>query len=265
MLTYESLIEQAKVRGMPSGKMRGVLREYLQILILKEMSKHKSGHKLFFTGETYLRLAHNTGRFSEDLDFNARGLSKNEFEGLVRHCQTELRRFNLDSEVSFKHWGKMLVGFMTFTDVEKTYNVISKHSKKEGLKIKIETNSPDWKIKDETLIISGFGEMYPLLCTDIGALFADKIDALTKKNRARHLYDIIFMLSNKILVDMKVLKSLGIKKNPMDAIKDRVESFSIEELKKQADELRPFLFDESQSGLILNAKSIVPQLIKQYA
>ena len=56
MLTYETLLEQAKLRNMPANKIRGVLREYLQILILKERYRGESGRKLCFTGGTYLRI-----------------------------------------------------------------------------------------------------------------------------------------------------------------------------------------------------------------
>ncbi|MBI2252835.1 MAG: nucleotidyl transferase AbiEii/AbiGii toxin family protein, partial [Armatimonadetes bacterium] len=70
MLTYDALINQAKIRGVPFTKIRGILREYLQVLILKELYKTEEGKKLFFTGGTYLRLVHNLKRFSEDLDFN---------------------------------------------------------------------------------------------------------------------------------------------------------------------------------------------------
>ncbi len=80
MLELEALAAQAKQRGMPSGKMRGVLREYLQVLILKELYKLPDGKKLYFTGGTYLRLVHQTKRFSEDLDFNAGEMKKSDFE-----------------------------------------------------------------------------------------------------------------------------------------------------------------------------------------
>ena len=36
MLSFEALTAEAKQRGMPTGKMRGILREYLQVFILKE-------------------------------------------------------------------------------------------------------------------------------------------------------------------------------------------------------------------------------------
>ncbi len=113
-------------------------------------------------------------------------------------------------------------------------------------------------------VVSGFGQMYPVVCTHKGALFADKIDALLKKNRARHLFDIMFMLSSKYSMDARVLKILNIKKPPLEAMINRVESLSTIELKRQAEALRPFLFDENEAELIVNAKTIIPQLVQRY-
>src|SRR4030042_337742 len=96
MLTYDSLIEQAKAREMPLTKIRGILREYIQIVILKELYRTESGRKLYFTGGTYLRLAHNIKRFSEDLDFNTAALTRKEFETVAGSVNTEQKRMNLE-------------------------------------------------------------------------------------------------------------------------------------------------------------------------
>ena len=264
MLTYESLVEQAKSRAMPHTKIRGILREYLQLLILKEVYKTESGKKLYFTGGTYLRLAHNLKRFSEDLDFNTNTITKKEFENLSKKIAQELSRTGINSRVGFAHWENIYVSKITFPEIEKAYKVISKYSKKEGIVIKIETNKPKWKIKSETQVISGFGEFYPCICTDKGILFADKIDAFNKKERGRHIYDVMFMLSKKYPIDRNFLKNLGIKKDPLLVVADRIKSFSKTELKKQAEILRPFLFDESEADLIINAHNIIPSLLEQY-
>ncbi|HPN87720.1 MAG TPA: nucleotidyl transferase AbiEii/AbiGii toxin family protein [Candidatus Omnitrophota bacterium] len=262
MLTFEALSEDAKLRGMPTANTRGILREYLQILILKEMYQLPAGRKLFFTGETYLRLAHQTKRFSENLDFNVSAMSKIEFESVLQKIQATLKKTGVNTNLEFEHWGNLFVAELIFPDIEKFYGIVLPHSKKEGIVIKVEANNPKWNIKTQTLAITGFGQMYPVICTDKGALFADKIDALLKKNRARHLFDIIFMLSKKYPVDSYVLKSLGITENPFDVIVKCVNSFSIEELKKQAESLRPFLFDEREADLIINAPAIVKQLLE---
>jgi len=264
MLTYDALIEQAKLRGMPQMKMRGILREYLQVLILKEIYKIKSGKRLYFTGGTYLRLVHGLKRFSEDLDFNTNSITKKEFERLIEKVKIELERTGINAQIKFDHWDNVLVSKMIFPDVEKGYNVISKYSKKEGIIIKAETNKPKWKIKSEYQVISGFGELFPCVCTDKSVLFADKIDAFNKKSRGRHVYDVMFMLSNKYPVNKKILTALNIKKDPFVVIADRIKNVSKEELKKQAESLRPFLFDEKEADLIANARNIIPLLIEKY-
>ncbi|OHB76674.1 MAG: hypothetical protein A2Z34_12065 [Planctomycetes bacterium RBG_16_59_8] len=264
MLTYESLMADAASRGMPAGKSRGILREYLQLLTLRELYHLTDGRKFFFTGGTYLRLVHQTKRFSEDLDFNVAEIDQSGFENVMRKVLSSLGNEGLTAKLDFAHWGNLFVAELIFPDVEKTCGIRSAYSKKEGILIKVEANRPRWKIKRETLVVAGFGYMFPVVCTERGALFADKIDALVNKNRARHLFDILFMLSRKYQVDTHVLESLGIAERPFDVILKRVQSFSYRELKKQADSLRPFLFDEKEADIIVNAPAIAKQLIEQY-
>lgn len=264
MLTYDALLEQAKNRGIPSIKMRGVLREYLQILILKELYKTESGRKFYFTGGTYLRFIHGLKRFSEDLDFNINGINKEDFTNLINKIQIELKRSNINCLIKFSQWGNIYSANLVFPEIEKAYNIASKYSQKQGISIKIETKRPKWRILRETQVISGFGELFPCLCTDNSALFADKIDALAKKGKGRHLYDIIFMLSHKYPIDEKVLSSLGIREDPLVFIANTVNSFKKEGLKKETESLRPFLFEESEADLIINAKDIIPALLEKY-
>jgi predicted nucleotidyltransferase component of viral defense system len=265
MLTYDTLIEEATLRDMPPGKPRGILREYLQVLILREIYRLPSGRKLYFTGGTYLRLVHQTKRFSEDLDFNTDKMTGTEFENVLHKVKTALEKEGLGVKLEFEHWGHLFVGALVFPEVEKNYGVISANARKEGIVIKVETHQPVWTIKTETLVVTGFGHMYPVICTERGALFADKIDALVKKNRARHLFDILLLLSQKAPVDTQVLNTLGIQEPPFEVVLKRINSFSAQELKKQAESLRPFLFDESEAELLVNAPAIAKQLIERYS
>ncbi len=264
MLAYDALVEQAALRGMPITKMRGILREYLQILILKQIYRIEEGRKLYFTGGTYLRLLHNLKRFSEDLDFNTDVLKKKQFELLIRKVKTELKRLNIDSSIRFTHWGRLFSADLAFPSIEKAYNVVSKFSGSKGIVIKIETNQPKWKIEKDPRLISGFGEFYPCICTERSALFADKIDAFCKKSAGRHIYDIIFMLANRYPINCKILQSFGIKEEPLKVISDRIRNFSPLDLKKLAETLRLFLFDEKEADLIVNAPSALSSLIIKY-
>jgi predicted nucleotidyltransferase component of viral defense system len=249
---------------MPSDKIRGILREYLQILLCKQVYRTDAGKRLYFTGGTYLRLIHNLKRFSEDLDFNSNQMSQRNFEELCHSLVIELKRSGIICEVTFSHWDHILVGRFNFPDIEKIYSIKTKQTRESGLLIKFEVNIPRWEINSETEVITGYGETYPCVCTKKSILFADKIDALVKKKMARHLYDIIFMLTQKFAVDKKILTELGYNKEPFRVLSDCVSGFSDIELKKQAGVLQPFLFDEQETDLIINAKTIIEKLVQKY-
>ena len=119
MLTYDSLIEQGKSRGLPPTKIRGILREYLQILIMKQLCKNGSQGKLYFTGGTYLRLVHDIKRFSKDLDFNTNKMTKKEFENLIENVKNELKRLGIESKIKFAHWDNVYVSKLIFPEIEK--------------------------------------------------------------------------------------------------------------------------------------------------
>lgn len=263
MLSYDSLITLAKERKMPYTKMRGILREYLQILILKEINKSNSGKNFYFTDGTYLRFVHNIKRFSEDLDFNIPHIEEKEFENLLEMVVKGLKNIGINSYLKLKYIKNVFVSKIIFPEIEKYYNVVSKYSKKTGIIIKVETNNPKCEIKKDVNLISGFGETYLCSCTAIGFLFADKIDAYINKNRGRDIYDIIFMLSHKYPIDEKRILSLGIEES-LKCLLNKTASIKESELKKLAETLRPFLFDESEANLIINAKQVIPLLVEKY-
>src|SRR3989338_3646083 len=247
MLTYEALIEEARKRNMPATTTRGILREYLQILILKEIYKTKAGRESLFTGGTWLRIVHNLKRFSEDLDFESNNVTSLSFEKLLDQVSKGLKQTGFNTIIKFKYWDNVFSSSLIFPEVENIYGIKSKYSKSQGLIIKVETFKPNYKLKSEAQVVSGFGEFFTCLSLNSGIIFANKIDTFIKKDRGRHLYDLMFMLSNKFPVDMKILKYLGIKAPVKEAILNKMHSISKKELRKMANNLRPFLFDESEA------------------
>lgn len=68
-----------------------LIREYLQFMLLNYLSNSKFAKYLCFIGGTSLRLIHGIDRFSEDLDFDNKNMSKVEFinmtDSLIKHLQ----------------------------------------------------------------------------------------------------------------------------------------------------------------------------------
>ncbi|MFR4038459.1 MAG: nucleotidyl transferase AbiEii/AbiGii toxin family protein [Butyricimonas faecalis] len=76
-----------QIRGNSSFD-KHVLKEYLQLMILDYLSSTPTIQKMVFIGGTNLRLVKGIDRFSEDLDFDCKDLSKEEFvemtNGVIR-------------------------------------------------------------------------------------------------------------------------------------------------------------------------------------
>ncbi|MBR4512447.1 MAG: nucleotidyl transferase AbiEii/AbiGii toxin family protein, partial [Bacteroidales bacterium] len=51
-----------------------VLKEYIELLALEHLSQSPYASKIVFIGGTCLRLVHGIDRFSEDLDFDCKGM-----------------------------------------------------------------------------------------------------------------------------------------------------------------------------------------------
>lgn len=79
---------------------RNLLREYLQYKVLEVIYDSKFGDKLIFMGGTAIHIVHGNPRFSEDLDFDNRGLDLLAFESLgeVIRLKMELQGFTLETK-----------------------------------------------------------------------------------------------------------------------------------------------------------------------
>lgn len=261
MLSYDGLMEQAKLNGMPLNKLRGIMREYIQTLMLKYLYSSNWAGRFYFLGGTSLRLAYGFKRFSEDLDFNVAEVDKKEFEKVSEFVREELERENMHSEVTFEHRGKLSSTAFLFRNVLEYYKVIDRRG---VLMVKFETNRPLFKLETESATISSFGEIFPVKMMSKGSILAEKIDALRHIRKGRHIYDIIIMLSKKFPINENVLEANGIRGAPKEVIINIINEFSHSELERLASGLRPFLFNEEEYNLVVNAKTIVKDLLDKY-
>ena len=63
-----------------AGFQKHMLNEYVELLALEWIARSPYASKLIFIGGTNLRLIHGIDRFSEDLDFDCKGLSESDFD-----------------------------------------------------------------------------------------------------------------------------------------------------------------------------------------
>ncbi|MDY6787960.1 MAG: nucleotidyl transferase AbiEii/AbiGii toxin family protein, partial [candidate division WOR-3 bacterium] len=140
MLEKSSLLNYARQRDMPATKMRGIIREYLHVLMLKQIYHSEYSEDYFFTGGTSLRLIDGIKRFSEDLDFYSLISTEDEFEALVDDIMKGTRQYGIEGQYTIYKRGTLLTADINFRDIEKHYGIEMR--KKSGLMIKVESAVP---------------------------------------------------------------------------------------------------------------------------
>ena len=260
MLTPEGLKEQAKLLGLPLNKQRAIIREYAQTIVLKAIYQSEVGQKLCFKGGTALRFAYGLGRFSEDLDFNGKGLTAEEFSAVITICRKALTHEGFKCVTSVKTREKIQAGWIKITNILQEYKITN--IKAEKLMIKLEVSNPDWSVQSEPAVIDRYGYLYTISLMEKGAIFAEKIDALLRRCRGRDIYDLIFMLRNKFPIDQQVFAAKGWQAEPRQAIQECIDAIKPAELPRLAKQLETFLLKNEEIDYVLNAKTYVKALLK---
>jgi len=262
MITSDSLIEEARRLGLPLDKKRAILREYLQVLMLNTIYKHKLANKMYFMGGTALRLFYKLPRFSEDLDFNASKLTSEEFDLLLDALGASLKNEGFRINIKRKDIYDVYSARIGFSGVMKSFGLVDQRG--EDIVVKVETNNPVWKIKYEPRVLSSFGFLFTALIMDKGSFLAEKSHALIRRCRGRDIYDVLFMLRLGFPLDKEMFLAKNIKGRPGDAILSKLKGLSETELKRLAMQVRPFLFREDEIELVQKAPFYAEQLLMNY-
>lgn len=170
-----------------------MLREYLQYEILKLLFDSKYGHKYTFLGGTCLRIAYNTQRFSEDLDFDNVGLEKTEFEESAAIIQRGLELLGYDVVLTYAYKGAYHCK-VRFPGLLYHYG-LSPH-KEARLLIKLDTEKQYFEYQREIYALNKFGVQADIRVTPLSLLASQKIAAIMgrKRPKGRDFYDLHYIL-----------------------------------------------------------------------
>ncbi len=244
----EDLKEEGRRLGIPDGKERALIREYLQCKIIYYLYEEKGAKDLSFIGGTSLRLLRELDRFSEDLDFDNLGLSFFEIKNAFLKVKNKLAKEGYEIDYNMKKTNDSGIGEMKFRNLLFTLK-ISSH-KEEKLMIRINYTTPKTKTVRENVILSRFGVVQNVVTNTLPYLFSQKIRAiLTRKDiLARDFYDVVWFLSHQIKPDKKLFPEMKIKDENELVLKLKEIYFKkvkpkIKNLKKR---LTPFLVDEKK-------------------
>jgi len=251
MLSMEYLLEEAKYNNLPILKKRAIVREYLQIIILNSIYKHKFGKYFYFMGGTAMRYFYKMPRFSEDLDFNTLSLNYQEFENIVEGVSKDLSKEGFSIAISSNRRNNLFTTNVLLSDVIEKYGISDKRGM--SLMIKIEINRPKWELITESKVLSMYGYNFASILMSKGNLLSEKVCALLSRKRGRDIYDTLFMLRRKFPFNENVLKANNIRLPIKDNLMAYLKSMDGKELKRLANQVKPFLFKEDDIELILKA------------
>lgn len=185
MIDKDELISFSKLNGLRPNQQE---KHYIQTLVLTALSEEP----LIFKGGTYLWFFHGLPRFSEDLDFTQTGKLPQE---LATKVSQTLRMFGVENEVkmitddecgfSFRLGAK---GPLYTSEVSMCYVYveISRRERVVGAPLSLKLDFPPYKLP--TKIVRGFS------LNEIGA---EKVRAILTRDKARDLYDLYFLITEK--------------------------------------------------------------------
>ncbi len=221
-----------------------ILREYVQITFLNSLYFYPKAKNLVFKGGTALRFFANSPRFSEDLDFTS-SLSHNDIvtitDEAIKDLKSEFndieiknmksisglsRKIYIDNDIS----SQKLTIKLDFSEREKVIN------SKIGI---IRTNLP---------IIS----TTPVTFLDLNEILAEKIRAITTRNKGRDLFDLWFLLQNNHKLDLKLIQT------KLDYYNEKFDRDNLIKTIKDWDEKQ--LSNDLNKFLPIKDRKIIPEL-----
>ena len=196
---------------------RYMLKEYLQLLILDHLTTTPYIGKMAFIGGTNLRLIQGIDRFSEDLDFDCKDLSEEEFVAMTDSVVAYLKQNNIEVETRDKPNPKLTAFRRNLYFPQMLFNLGLTGHRDERLLLKIEAQDQGVSYQPVVVNINKMGFFFGVQVPSLDVLCAMKFAAILTRQKGRDFYDAIFLLSKT--------------KPNLDFLQARAGIASIEELK----------------------------------
>lgn len=167
-----------------------VARECAQHLFLSGFYQQRGTHQVMFKGGTALRIAHNSPRFSEDLDFSGFGVSVKEIEDWVAAASEGIEQSGI--AISIEESRKTSGGYLGILDLE-----FSGNQTRVPLKFSVRRRNG---LKGRgVLVASDFVPAYTVTLLPEENLVEEKLAALLERGKPRDFFDCYFMLRKNMI------------------------------------------------------------------
>ncbi|MGA2406049.1 MAG: nucleotidyl transferase AbiEii/AbiGii toxin family protein [Bacteroidales bacterium] len=236
-----------------------MLKEYLQLVILDFLSTTKYIRKIVFIGGTNLRLIKGIDRFSEDLDFDCKQMSKQEFMEMTDSILEFLLKSGMKAEIQDKANDKLKAFSRNFYFPSLLFDLGLSGYKEERFLIKVESQDQHIEYQHDMVNIKGCGLYFPFPSPADDVLCAMKLTALLSRQKGRDFYDAMFLLGQtspaySFLSSRYGIQNLSDLKNAISELLPKVD------LKHKSKDFEHLLFSKGNSQRILAFGEFIKQL-----
>lgn len=170
-------------------------KEYLQLMVLDYLSSHSLIGKLTFIGGTALRLLRQIDRFSEDLDFDCKNLSQEEFASLTDDVVRFLRRNGLPAVAKEKESDALTAFRRTIQFPQLLYDLGLSPYREKKFVLKIEAQDQGVDYQREMFTVNRDGFYFRIPSPSDATLYAMKLSTILHRGKGRDFYDAMFLRS----------------------------------------------------------------------
>lgn len=236
-----------------------MLKEYLQLLILDYLSTTQYVRKIVFIGGTSLRLIKGIDRFSEDLDFDCKQMSKQEFMEMTDSILQFLLKSGMKAEIKDKANDKLKAFRRNFYFPGLLFDLGLSGYKEERFLIKVECQDQQIEYKRDMVNIKGCGLFFSFPAPTDDVLCAMKLSALLSRQKGRDFYDAMFLLGQSSPAYSFLSLKCGIQN--LSELKTAItELLPKVDLKHKSKDFEHLLFSKGNSQRILAFGEFIKQI-----
>lgn len=238
---------------------RYMLKEYLQLLILDHLTTTPYLSKMSFIGGTNLRLIQGIDRFSEDLDFDCKDLSEDEFMAMTDSVVQYLRQNNVKVETRDKSNPHLTAYRRNLYFPQMLFDLGLTGHRDERLLLKIEAQDQGVQYQPVVTNINKMGFFFGIQVPSVDVLCAMKFAAILARQKGRDFYDAIFLLSKtKPNMDFLFARTGITSLEELKAtIAERLQEIDLNQKKR---DFMHLLFNESNADRILQFPQVVASM-----
>ena len=182
-LNYINSFFPAQIAGNATFQ-KHILKEYVQLMVLDYLATSPYISKLAFIGGTSLRLIKGIDRFSEDLDFDCKDLTDDEFKEMTDRVLTFLHRSGINVEARDKSTPKLSAFRRNIYFPKFLFELgLTGHQLDQGVNYPIEKKH-----------VQRCGFFFPLPVPPDSVLLSMKLSALLARTKGRDFYDTMFLM-----------------------------------------------------------------------